>query len=128
MEHLPSLTILLVEDNTETRELYADILKESGHYVTMVTDGKEALVEISKNQYDLVLLDMMMPIVNGIQFLKQLKTINLSKQPKIIILTNISHDHIIDDALENGADGFLMKSDMTPQQFISKIHEVCFPK
>lgn len=122
------LNILLVEDNTETRELYASILKEAGHRVTMVTDGQEALTTIAKYQFDLVLLDMMMPIVNGIQFLKQLKIMNLSKQPKIIILTNISHNQVIDDALSEGADGFLMKSDITPQQLITKINDVCFPK
>lgn len=116
--------ILLAEDNLETRELYAQVLKEAGFTVITVTDGEEALDEVKKDRYQLILLDMMMPIINGVQFLKQLKTIQLAHPPRVVLLTNLANEQVIDEAVKEGAYSYLIKSDLTPGEFTDRVRKI----
>jgi len=116
--------ILLVEDYQETRELYAQVLGEAGFSVTQVSDGKEALEEVKKGIYSLVLLDIMMPIVNGVQFLKQLKKIGLAHTPRVVLLTNLANEQVINEAMKEGAYSYLIKSDLTPEEFTRRVRTI----
>lgn len=120
---MPNPTVLLAEDYLETRELYAGVLREAGYKVITVSDGQEALDEVKKDVYALVLLDIMMPVLNGVQFLRNLKTIQLNHPPKVVLLTNLANEQVIKEAMKEGAFSYLIKSDLTPAEFIARVRE-----
>ncbi len=119
-----SKRILIVDDDLYIRELYEEVLKDAGFEVVGATDGKEGLVNIIEGGFDLILLDLMMPEIDGLQVLRSLKQ-TPAKKPngKIILLTNLSHDPTIQEGLNSGASSYLIKADITPDQLIEKVKE-----
>lgn len=116
--------ILIVDDDLYIRELYEEVLKDAGYDVSTASDGEEGLAKISEGGFDLVLLDVMMPKVDGLGVLQQTsKNPPKTKNGQIILLTNLSHDPIIKDALENGAASYLIKADLTPDQLTDKVKD-----
>jgi CheY-like chemotaxis protein len=112
--------ILLVEDEQDAREIYLDILKSEGLIAVGTADGTEAIVELGKDKFDLVLLDIIMPKMDGIETLNQIKS-NPAKfgTPKVVMLSNIGGDIAIDKAMELGADGYMFKSETEPDDFVN---------
>lgn len=113
--------ILVVEDDEFLSSLYKELLSEEGYEVTLVKDGESGLEAAEKGGYDLILLDIMLPKMDGLQVLKSLTKTSLGNNGPIVMLTNLGQDSIVRDALKNGAAGFLIKSSMTPDQVL---HEV----
>lgn len=119
-----SKKILLVEDDNELRELYALLLRDHGYEITEAVDGEAGLQEISKGGYDLVLLDIMLPFMDGLDIIRTIvkkggtPTQSLSS---IVLLTNLSQDQIVSEALELGVKGYLIKSDYNPEQLLEII-------
>jgi len=114
--------ILLVEDEADAREIYLDILKGESLQAAGVSDGTEALLALEKEKYSLVLLDIIMPKMDGIETLTQIKK-NPEKYgtPKVVMLSNIGGDIAIDKAMELGADGYMLKSETEPDDFVSVV-------
>lgn len=113
--------VLIVEDDTYIRDLYAEVLTTEGYEVTIAADGEEGLVKADEQMYDLILLDMMMPKVDGITFLEEMKKKGATeKQGPIVVLTNLAQDSVIAKAKELGARDFLIKSDLDPDEFLTK--------
>ncbi len=117
--------ILIIDDDLYIRELYEEVLKSAGYEVMGATDGKDGLTKIAEGGFDLILLDIMMPQVDGLQVLQTLKK-TPPKKPngKIILLTNLSHDPTIQEGLNAGAATYLIKADVTPDQLVGKIKEL----
>ncbi len=115
--------ILVVEDDTFLRELYQEMLSGSGYDVQVAVDGEEALTQINKETFDLVLLDIMMPKKDGLQVLKGIDE-SKKKATSIVMLTNLGQDQVIKDALALGAVGYLIKSSMAPDEVENKVKEV----
>jgi DNA-binding response OmpR family regulator len=114
--------ILIVEDDQYIRELYEGILSEAGYEVTTANDGQEGLTKLEDVTPDLMLLDVMMPNLDGIGLLKELHAKHEKKLPhKIILLTNLAHDSVIDEALSLGAAGYLTKSELNPDEFLEQV-------
>ncbi|KKP85714.1 hypothetical protein A2011_00755 [candidate division CPR3 bacterium GWE2_35_7] len=113
--------ILIVEDDEFLSSLYKELLTEEGYNVDLMKDGQTGLDVAKKGGYDLILLDIMLPKMDGLQVLKTLEESNNEKNGPIVMLTNLGQDSIVRDALKNGASGFLIKSSMTPDQVL---HEV----
>ncbi len=116
--------ILVVDDSVDTRDLYQEVLQDAGFDVNTVIDGQEALLEVKKDIYDLILLDIMMPVFNGVEFLKQLKTVVITKPPCIVLLTNLAHEQVIHEALLLGAHSYLIKSELTPLSLVEHVKDV----
>lgn len=116
-------SILLVDDDTMIRELFQKLLLDAGFTVDTAADGKEALDKISAGKFDLILLDIMMPKIDGIGVLD---TLNLSKKihPPIIFMTNLLNDPATKEAVAKGAIGILTKVNLEPEQFIATIQQV----
>lgn len=114
--------ILIVEDDQFLREFYQELLQAEGYVVDAAGDGEVALSKIQSNEYNLVLLDIMLPKKDGIQILKDLK-IKGAKSPNVIIvaLTNLGQDAIIKECFELGANGYLIKSALNPDQVLTEI-------
>lgn len=112
--------ILLVEDELYLRDLYTRVLSSAGFHVTSAVDGLEGL-EMAQSMPDLILLDIMMPRLNGIELLKRLKRDVKTKNLSIVLLTNLGQEYIIKDALNSGARGYIMKVQISPYELIDKI-------
>ena len=114
--------ILLVEDDQFTRELYEEVLKDAGFEVSSAVDGVEGLIKIKTGGYDLILLDVMMPKMDGLDVLRSL----MNEPPKvkngpIVLLTNLTNDPVIDTAYGLNAKGHLVKSDITPGELVEHV-------
>lgn len=114
--------ILLVEDETELRELYEMLLKDAGYQVDSMPDGKTGLEAVQKGGYDLVLLDIMLPFIDGLEILeKTSKDPNAQPANTIVLLTNLAQDQTVAKALELGVRGYMIKSDYNPEQLLESV-------
>jgi two-component system OmpR family response regulator len=117
--------LLIVEDDEFLRELYNEILKEEGFAIDLAVDGEEAYQKMFAGGYDVVLLDIMLPKIDGLKILEKLKneTPPLKPNKAIIILSNMDHDSAVAKAIALGARGYMVKSDQTPDQIVKKIKD-----
>lgn len=114
--------ILVVDDDQYIRDVYREVLEGEKYQVDTAIDGQEGLLKAQMGGYDLILLDAMMPKVDGLGVLKGLKENPPKVENKaIILLTNLAHGEVIDEAMENGAKSYLIKSEMNPDQFLQNI-------
>lgn len=114
--------IMVVDDDLYIRELYEEILKDEGYQVEAAVNGEDALNKLKNGGYDLILLDIMMPKVDGLGVMDALnKTPPPIKNGPIILLTNLDHDPLIKDAMSRGAIAFIIKADITPPDLLSQV-------
>ena len=95
--------ILVVEDDEFLREVYVETLTDEGYAVDTALDGMEGLTKIKQGGYKLILLDIIMPKIDGLEVVRQLKNQNLFPQnTSVIFLTNLDKDEEIKQAFELG--------------------------
>ncbi len=116
--------ILLVEDDLFMRRLYSEAFKLEGYDIFTSVDGGEGLMQIYKETPDLVLLDIMMPELNGLELLEKIKADPLTKHIPVIMLTNLSGKTEANNALSKGAEKYLVKSEYEPQQVVKIVREI----
>ena len=128
-QNIPAKKILVVEDDQFIRELYIDILQDEGYDVDHAVDGEEGYAKLHMGGFDLVLLDIMLPKIDGIKILEKLKneTPPVTPNKAILVLSNLGQETIIGNAIALGARGYLIKSDHTPDQVINKVKEYLAP-
>lgn len=115
-------TICIVEDDYFVRDLYDRAFKRKGYNVLTAVDGAEGLEKIKSNKVDIVLLDIMLPKINGIDVLKDVKKEGSpTKGLPVYLLTNLGQEEIIKEAFKIGAEGYLLKAKMTPDQVVAEI-------
>ena len=112
--------ILLVEDDPMLREAYQMLLSTQPYDSDFAENGQVALEKCQAKQYDLILLDIMMPVMNGIVFIKNLPNLE-EMRSKIIIMSNLSSGKEIEEANELGVQKHLLKANVSPAQLISEI-------
>ena len=113
--------ILVVEDDLFLRELYTDILTSEGYKVDSAGDGEEALTKIKLGGYNLILLDIILPKIDGLEVMRQIQR-NPPQNPNkcVIFLTNLDKDEEIKAALRLG-QGYLIKSQITPGTLVEEV-------
>ena len=103
--------ILVIEDEEFLRDLYVRILKSEGYTIDQAKDGAEAFAALQEGGYDLVLLDIMLPVMNGLDILKKLTKVPPKKENKsILILTNLDQDIAVAEGISYGVTGYLLKN------------------
>lgn len=115
--------ILLVDDDAALRDMYVLILGKAGWQVTTADNGAEGLAKIREGGWDLILLDMMMPVLDGMGALKAL-TEEAGKHvadTPIVILSNAGYEEVAKEATDLGAAGFLMKADLLPKDLVEAV-------
>lgn len=112
--------LLLVEDDPYVLELYKRLFSFKDYKIEEAHNGKECIEMAQKNVPDLILLDIMMPVMDGIEALKELKKHDKTKKVPVVMLTNIDDDISFNAAKNFGAADYLVKSDFTPDQVIEK--------
>lgn len=115
-------TILLVEDDVFVSDIYQTKISSEGYEVILAENGLEAIKKLEKTVPDLILLDIIMPYMDGMETLRKIKSEEKWKKIPIILLTNLSDKEKIEEALGVGADDFLIKSHFTPSEVISKVN------
>ena len=117
--------ILCIEDEHFIGELYTRALTKAGYQVTLIGDGQEALKAAQTNEYDIILLDLMIPNVTGIEILRTLRDpSNPPIKAKIIITTNLEQREDVRTDIERQADGYLVKAELTPHELVGFIRTV----
>ena len=116
--------LLLVEDDLLIRELYKRQMELSGLPTDAVDNGVDAIAAAQKKKYDLILLDIMMPKMNGLDVLKVLKADEKTKSIPVYFLTNLGQDSILQEGMKVGAAGFLIKASYTPAELIDEVKKI----
>lgn len=118
-------TILCIEDDLFIGEMYARSLRAAGYNVDLVTNGEEGHKAALAKTYDLILLDILLPEKHGTEILQSLRgEKDMVPNSRILVLTNFSQDEESRVAMENKADGYLIKADITPRKLIEIIQSL----
>ena len=113
--------VLLVEDEELLIRMYRTKLELENFEVDIAQDGEKGLAKIREFKPDLVLLDIVLPKLNGIEVLKRIRAEPELKEIPVVILTNASIGDSVKECLEAGALGYIIKSDSTPEQLVQQI-------
>lgn len=117
--------VLIAEDDFFIRDIYSKVFALAGYTVDVAVDGEDTLnkIKIQQQPYDMLLLDIMMPKMTGLDVLKQIRAMNTPvKNMSVFILSNLGQQNIIEEAFKIGMDGYIIKSQMTPQQIVDEIN------
>jgi CheY-like chemotaxis protein len=116
--------ILIVEDEAMLREAYELIVSSGPYIVHTAKNGQEGLAQVATTAYDLILLDLMMPIIDGLGFLEQFRP-STHPETKVIVISNVSVGQMLSRAKELGAYKTMLKSDISPRQLMAAVrHEL----
>jgi len=116
-------SIVIVEDDEFLLEILRDEFFKAGFNVATAKDGIEGLEAALRRQPDLILIDVLMPKMDGIEMLKKIRQHPGLKTTPAVILTNLNDTQTIETALENGAYDYLVKSDWNPKELVSHVQE-----
>lgn len=113
--------ILIIEDEVFIADLYARQLTRAGYTVKTAGDGTTGLNTLMQESFDLLLLDIMLPGINGLEILREWKQKNPTSSMVVLLLTNLGQDTVIKQGFELGAQGYLIKAAYTPDQVLSEV-------
>lgn len=118
-------SILVVEDDIFVRELVSMKLREAKYAVTTSSDGQDGLYKLLSGQYDIVLLDLMLPNKTGLEILAEFRANKAPNyNPKIIIMSNLSEQDKITECLKLGVVDYIVKSHYSPTEIVAKINQL----
>lgn len=115
--------ILIVEDDAFLRKAYVNILTKENFEVEVAADGNDALAKATANEPDLIILDILMPGMDGIEFLKQYDVKNKHPNVKVIVFSNLSIQDKVNEAVELGASNYKTKAFFTPKEMVQLIRD-----
>ncbi len=118
--------IILIEDEDFIRDLYVRQLSKAGFVVKSAPDGQTGLNLLKSEVFDILLLDIMLPGINGLQVLREFKTQNPNSKMITILLTNLGQEAVIKEGFELGAQAFLIKASYTPDQVVNEVRNALF--
>lgn len=114
-----SRKVLIIEDEHFISELYVRALTRGGYEVTVEVDGQRGLELAQSNQFDIILLDLMVPTITGIDILRRLRAPGAPPlKSKIVITTNLEQREEIRTDIEKQADAYLVKAEITPRELV----------
>lgn len=113
--------LIIVEDDPFLLSILAEKLKEAGFSIETAIDGEDGLDKIKSGNFDLVLLDMVLPKMDGFKILEELRDDDKLKKIPVIILSNLYDKNNIDKAILLGAKEYIVKAYNTPEEIVLKI-------
>lgn len=116
--------ILLVEDDIFIADIYNRTLIKAGFLVQVSSDGLQGLQLLNTQHYDCLLLDLMIPGINGLELLKQWKNHNPQSTMPVVILTNFGVDSYMKQAYDLGAKRYFIKASTTPEKIVTEINQL----
>ena len=116
--------ILVVEDDTFLRELIVRKLGREGYEVSEAVDGEEGVKQATAQKPDIILLDLILPGIDGFEVLRKLKEDDALSSIPVLILSNLGQKEDIEKGMKLGAKDFLIKAHFTPGEIIEKIKTI----
>ena len=116
--------ILLIEDDNSMATLYKTAIEVEGYDVDIANDGQDGLAKFTSNKYDLIILDIVLPNMSGLDILKKIMAGPDAKKSKVVMLTNYGQQENIKKAYDLGAIDVLLKYRMTPTEAANKVKEL----
>lgn len=113
--------VMIVEDDSFVMDIYQTKLSREGFGVIEATNGAEAIKKLAMEKPDLILLDIVMSYMNGLEMLEKIKKDETLKDIPVILLTNLSQKEDVEKGMELGAVDYLIKSHFTPSEVLEKI-------
>jgi len=117
-------SILMVEDDAFLAKIYAKTFEDQGFEVHLASNGEDGLKLAARDKTDIVLLDILLPGIDGFEVLAKLKADEATKNIPVLILSNLGQREDVERALAAGAAGYLIKAHAMPQKVVNKVKEV----
>ncbi len=118
------IKILVVDDDPFILDMYVLKFKDQGFQIDTATDGQMALKKIETEKFDIVLLDVIMPKMDGFDVIKKIQEYKAPRTFKILFLTNFGQKEDVEKGMELGADGYIIKAHFTPSEVVTKVKEL----
>ena len=116
--------ILIIEDDPFLIDIYVTKLKDLGFSVDVASDGKEGLRKLKEKDFDVLVLDIVVPHIDGWQVLRQIGEDEKLKNLKVVVLSNLGQKEEVEKGLKLGAVKYLIKAHYTPQEVVDEIKKV----
>lgn len=116
--------VLLVEDDVFLANIYEKKFELEGFKTSVADNGEKGLVEAKRKQPDIILLDILLPKLDGFSVLEKLKSDPATKQIPVILLTNLGQKDDVEKGLESGAVDYLIKAHFKPSEVVDKVRKV----
>ena len=123
-EEKKQIKILLVEDDPFLLSMYSTKFELENFKVISANDGEKGLKKAKEDPPDLILLDILLPNMNGFEVLEQLKNDGTTKDIPVILLTNLNQKNEIEKGLSLGANDYLIKAHFMPSEVVGKIKKI----
>jgi CheY-like chemotaxis protein len=118
------MKILLVDDDAFLRDMYATKFTELNHEIEVAETSEQAIAKLQDAHFDVVLMDMVMPSMTGVELLKRIKSEKLGGNPACIMLSNQSEEHDKSSAKSEGALGYIVKAEHIPSEVVKQVVEM----
>ena len=123
------MKILLVDDDAFLRDMYATKFTECGHEVDAAENAVTALSKLQQTKdFTVILLDMIMPGMSGTELINEIKSRYPENKAKFIVLSNQGQQEDIDDAMNAGAEGYIIKAESIPSDVVKKVESIAKKK
>ncbi len=118
------MKILLIEDDKDISELYQNILVDNSFIVDVAFDGDSGMEKVEKGDFDILIVDIMLPNKDGLDILKDSKKKGFLNKKKVLVLSSIDRNDVLDAAETFGAQKYIVKSSVNPQELIDIINNL----
>jgi len=116
--------ILIIEDDAFLSDIYVTRFQRAGFEVYVASDGREGIAAAQEEKPDVILLDIVMPHMDGFEVLRELRSDPSLAKTKIILLTNLGQQEDVEKGMKEGADAYIIKAHFTPTEVVAKVQEV----
>ena len=117
-------TLLIIEDNPLLSGMYKSTFEKRGLNVIIAFNGEMGLQIVKEHPINIIILDLLMPGMNGIEILRKLKNNPETKEIKVFILTSVKEQDYIDDAKKFGAADYLIKTDLALSEIVDRVLKI----
>ena len=120
-------TILLIEDDSVILRILNNRLSEEGYNIFVAEDGESGLKKFKENRPDLILLDLILPKMDGISILREIRKDATASDMPVLILTNLKSNETVLESLRLGVSDYILKVDYSPEELVKKVKEILEP-
>ncbi len=124
MDEKKKVKVLIIEDDSYISDMYKIKFDSENFETTVAEDGIKGIKEIERQKPDIVLLDIVMPKVDGFSVLKMIKKNENSKDIPVVMLTNLGQKENVERGFELGATSYIIKAHFTPSEVVKKVKEI----
>ncbi|MDQ3123260.1 MAG: response regulator [bacterium] len=116
--------LLILEDEKALRDAYVILFKLNKYEVFEASNGKQALGLLKENKPDIIVLDILMPVMSGLDFLKAVDIKKNYPKSKVLVLSNLSDQKTIEHAVQLGATKYILKASASPSELLAAVKEL----